>query len=233
MCISQPAEKVHSDMIEESSCSSKCMSLRHDEFSMLFDDIEETSTNVNNGSELVKCSITPDNHMDEYDECDGASGTDAHMTNRKKGISFGKIQVRCYERILGDHPLCRKGPPLTFCWTPERDELWDFEEYQQHHHCRRKRSAFRLSPDEREEILEEVRQDDIFMSGSTQLQALVFACNTQRKYLNESHKPAIHRRSGMLIKHSIQTNSRPTVTRMGRPRMWMPEENSKSPIIGF
>mmetsp|Transcript_14604 Transcript_14604/g.20641 ORF Transcript_14604/g.20641 Transcript_14604/m.20641 type:complete len:225 (+) Transcript_14604:92-766(+) len=224
MYISQSVEKVYSDTNEQSSCVSDCMLMQHEEYSILFD---ETSMD-----EMVNCPVVCDRHIDQDDGCDGSSGTDAHVASEKKEITFGKVHVRCYERILGDHPLCRKGPALTFCWTPEADELWDFEEYQKQHHCCRKRSAFRLSADEREEILNDLTQDENIFSGSTQLQALVFACDKQRKFLDKSDKPVIHRR-GIPTKHSIQTNRRSTVTRVGRPRMWMPEETSKAPIIGF
>jgi hypothetical protein len=34
----------------------------------------------------------------------------------KKSVSFGSIQQREYNRIVGDHPDVRVGPPVTFSW---------------------------------------------------------------------------------------------------------------------
>ena len=43
-------------------------------------------------------------------------------TSSSRRVHFGSDQTRYYERILGDHPLCSDGLPLTYGWTFHEDE---------------------------------------------------------------------------------------------------------------
>jgi hypothetical protein len=42
--------------------------------------------------------------------------TDADDSSSKKAVSFGLIQVREYNRVVGDNPTVRVGPPMSIGW---------------------------------------------------------------------------------------------------------------------
>lgn len=53
------------------------------------------------------------------------------MATMKRNVSFSKIEIREYERTLGDNPSVSSGPPLALDWiyNPDHD-VFDVEEYE-------------------------------------------------------------------------------------------------------
>eukprot|EP00581_Thalassiosira_minuscula_P001756 CAMPEP_0183742214 /NCGR_PEP_ID=MMETSP0737-20130205/64204_1 /TAXON_ID=385413 /ORGANISM="Thalassiosira miniscula, Strain CCMP1093" /LENGTH=194 /DNA_ID=CAMNT_0025977765 /DNA_START=120 /DNA_END=703 /DNA_ORIENTATION=- len=49
---------------------------------------------------------------------------------RKRKISFGTVSVRDYGIILGDHPCCSYGPPITIDWDYHQHEALDVDVYE-------------------------------------------------------------------------------------------------------
>ena len=77
------------------------------------------------------------------------------MAPMKRSVSFNKIEIREYERTLGDNPCVSSGPPLTLGWkyNPDHD-VFDVEEYENNKSPRSK--AEMLMPREiREVVLKE------------------------------------------------------------------------------
>ncbi|KAL7532661.1 hypothetical protein ACHAWF_004203 [Thalassiosira exigua] len=58
-------------------------------------------------------------------------------TAPKRKVHFGTVLVRDYDMILGDHPCCSYGPPLTIDWDYLEYEPLDIDEYEFHHPPRR------------------------------------------------------------------------------------------------
>lgn len=58
-------------------------------------------------------------------------------SKKKTKVHFGHVLVRDYAMILGDHPCCSIGPPLTLSWDYLEYEPLDVNEYEFHHAPRR------------------------------------------------------------------------------------------------
>jgi hypothetical protein len=89
------------------------------------------------------------------------------LHNNKRNVSFGRIHIREYERILGDNPSCSCGPPISLGWQYWElyDSTVDAHDFQKSSSSssssppQRGRRDFYLSPSRRcELILHEWRQ---------------------------------------------------------------------------
>ena len=52
------------------------------------------------------------------------------MTSNKRSVSFKTIEVREYERVLGDHPNTTHGPPMAIGWAFIEHGAVDVDEYE-------------------------------------------------------------------------------------------------------
>ena len=73
----------------------------------------------------------------------------------RRHVTFTSVRIREYSTILGDHPCCPSGPPLSLGWTMEREIHAEFEAYENERMPRRVRSKqeLRLDGEERRVIL--------------------------------------------------------------------------------
>eukprot|EP00540_Astrosyne_radiata_P018647 CAMPEP_0116846206 /NCGR_PEP_ID=MMETSP0418-20121206/13704_1 /TAXON_ID=1158023 /ORGANISM="Astrosyne radiata, Strain 13vi08-1A" /LENGTH=175 /DNA_ID=CAMNT_0004477423 /DNA_START=42 /DNA_END=569 /DNA_ORIENTATION=+ len=66
----------------------------------------------------------PPLQQDDYDNSDSTHSTflasrgeqTEEEAERATKISFGTVEVRTFNRIVGDHPDCKVGPPITIDW---------------------------------------------------------------------------------------------------------------------
>jgi len=88
-------------------------------------------------------------------------------SNANKTVCFGDVHVRHYSQVLGDHPYCVSGLPLSLGWDYYENEgpaisVDEFERQQQKCGQRRRRSSeMRLSLEARRAILKDVSDEDI------------------------------------------------------------------------
>lgn len=75
------------------------------------------------------------------------------ITESKRHISFHQVVVRDYDMVLGDHPNCSYGPPVTLGWHYVEYEPLDLNEYEYHHSRRRPIRQLCLNYYKRKEIL--------------------------------------------------------------------------------
>ena len=77
---------------------------------------------------------------------------------RTSSVSFSTIEIRSYERVLGDNPSCSHGPAVSIGWQYESDPITvQVDEYEYYRsEDRLDGTALVLSRSEREEILEEL-----------------------------------------------------------------------------
>ena len=73
------------------------------------------------------------------------------LTSRKRTVSFHKIEIREYERTLGDNPSVSSGPPVTLDWKYNPDhQIFHVDDYEKN---KTSRDDFRLCENSRKSIL--------------------------------------------------------------------------------
>ena len=88
-----------------------------------------------------------------------SSGSDAPCA--KKHVSFTALHIRMHAIILGDHPCCTIGLPLTLDWTVESEVSVDLEQYEATRERRRSRTEMRLSLEDRRVLLSDISDSDV------------------------------------------------------------------------
>jgi len=93
-------------------------------------------------------------------ECDlsvDSSHTDRCISDteeaRRRSVSFDALHIRVYGLILGDHPCCTAGPPLSLGWDVVSNHRISVDEYEAGRKRRRSRTQMRLRVDERRHLL--------------------------------------------------------------------------------
>jgi hypothetical protein len=79
----------------------------------------------------------------------------------EKHVSFASLSIREYTQVLGDHPCCTIGPPVSLGWDYTEATSVSLEDYEAARPLRRTRQAMRLSWDKRREILSEYSDADV------------------------------------------------------------------------
>lgn len=68
-------------------------------------------------------------------------------------VTFDSVHVREHYVIVGDHPFCRCGPPLSLGWEHNDCPIVSIDQFEYSPRKRRNRSQLRLNPCEREAML--------------------------------------------------------------------------------
>jgi hypothetical protein len=71
----------------------------------------------------------------------------------RKSVSFEALHIRTFIRIIGDHPCCSTGLPLTFGWNPVEETTIKLEDYETSRTARRSRQDMKLNDKTRRDIL--------------------------------------------------------------------------------
>lgn len=99
-----------------------------------------------------------------------ASKDETSPNRETKSVKFQSVYVRTFHRILGDHPCCTTGLPLTFGWKHCEEKTMRLDEYETLRCPRRCRQDMRLNDETRRDILSisivESSGDDDFSSLS-------------------------------------------------------------------
>lgn len=76
-------------------------------------------------------------------------------------VGFGNVQVRLYEEVIGDHPHCSSGCPLSLGWNYVQQEPESITDYEDHKEHTRKQDELRLSDQERHDRLMAMQVSDM------------------------------------------------------------------------
>ena len=80
---------------------------------------------------------------------------------RKPKVHFGSVLVRDYDIILGDHPCCSYGPPITIDWDYLEYEALEVDVYEFHHPPRRNLREMGLNYYQRKHLLSQAGYTEV------------------------------------------------------------------------
>lgn len=118
------------------------------------DEEDQISSNANSSSPVVAERITKKTRESQKIE-EPASTIDQPKTKprRKTTIQFSTVDIRTYDRIIGDNPACKSGPPITFDWNYVQKEPMDINEFEDTRLPRRTRKHLSLNFTTRRNIM--------------------------------------------------------------------------------
>mmetsp|Transcript_29175 Transcript_29175/g.86377 ORF Transcript_29175/g.86377 Transcript_29175/m.86377 type:complete len:793 (+) Transcript_29175:461-2839(+) len=76
-----------------------------------------------------------------------------HLEEGCRCVSFSHVSMRKYPMILGDHPVCSSGPPVTMAWRYQAEAPIGVDEYESRRPQRRKVWELILSSGHRKKVL--------------------------------------------------------------------------------
>lgn len=71
----------------------------------------------------------------------------------QKSVSFTSVEIREYNVIVGDHPCCATGFPLTLDWEYREVNNIEVDKYEKVRSPRRHKEELKISPEERSQLL--------------------------------------------------------------------------------
>lgn len=77
--------------------------------------------------------------------CVLTAGNAKKETKPRKSLQFTTIEIRKYNRTLGDHPSCSDGPPVQLDWEYTIEPKTDIDEYEKNRLPRRSRRHLALT----------------------------------------------------------------------------------------
>mmetsp|Transcript_14710 Transcript_14710/g.22427 ORF Transcript_14710/g.22427 Transcript_14710/m.22427 type:complete len:350 (-) Transcript_14710:450-1499(-) len=134
-------------------------------------------------------------------------GNLAMVTRNRGNIRWGNIEIREYERTIGDNPSCSGGPPLSLGWEYDRDvEILPIEEYEE------------LRPDRRTHfqmlVPKQVRNDMLLKEWKVPKAFFVQQMRTNTRIRNQRLQTVSNLGKIEIVEEFIQKLVRATVRRL-------------------
>jgi len=112
--------------------------------------------------------------MEEHPMLDDSHGSSIDLAIRKllqrssvsdpsemKHVAFGDISTRAYDMVLGDHPCCAMGCPLSLGWEYAQCPSVSVDEYEAARLPRRTRECLKTSWQQRRDMLADVSDREV------------------------------------------------------------------------
>jgi len=144
-------------------------------------------------SEIVTMSQTMKDHNQDTSGRKGTQTTTAASTvattttsntnKRARSVSFDKVEIRCYERTIGDHPSCSSGPSVSIGWTYEDStNTYEVDDYEIQRPERKKEYELILTRQEREDLLKNLGYNRFVIAES--VRGIIKVKNNRRQTIN-------------------------------------------------
>jgi hypothetical protein len=99
-----------------------------------------------------------------------AASTNNESARHKRSVSFDKVSIRYYERILSINPSCTSGPPLGLGWRFARERHYQIDGFELHRmRSRRDKTGLVLPRQVRERMLLELGYDRMEVAKAVRL----------------------------------------------------------------
>jgi len=108
---------------------------------------------------IMNASVVPSSKIIKYEKIEN--------TQTAKSVQFTRLHIRTYPCILGNHPCCTSGPPISLGWDHLSHQTVTIDDYEESRsrQKRRSRGELRLSCEERRDILLNTERKDRGMKG--------------------------------------------------------------------
>jgi len=116
--------------------------------------------------------------------CASAITSTNDNNKRARSVSFDKVEIRCYDRTIGDHPSCSSGPSVSIGWTYDATNcpVYEVDDYEIQRPERKKEYELILSRQEREELLKNLGFNRFEIAES--VRGIIKVKNNRRQTIN-------------------------------------------------
>ena len=115
-------------------------------------------------------------------------------TVNQRSVKFQSLHIRTYNQILGDHPCCSSGLPISLGWTYKDETKVLINDYEICRNPRRNRRQLRLNDIDRREIILGTQCNATNANASNSANESKF-CETD---LRRAERKAFRQREGMM-----------------------------------
>lgn len=99
--------------------------------------LETLQSNLESDLESINSASEHDRNLQEDDI--------SSKVSRKKNVRFSTIEIRLFDRTIGDHPSCSDGVPITLDWNYTMLPVKDLQEYEDNRIPKRNKNHLALT----------------------------------------------------------------------------------------
>mmetsp|Transcript_30995 Transcript_30995/g.62954 ORF Transcript_30995/g.62954 Transcript_30995/m.62954 type:complete len:517 (+) Transcript_30995:451-2001(+) len=139
----KPPQDEDGDVVGKASVDDKCSQRGED---------DDDDDNGDGEGRKIPCTCSADS-------ADSSSSSSSVLFKKlERNLSFHSVEIRPYSQVLGDHPCCSAGPPISLGWEydPNAVTVQQVDEYETNREPRRSRKDMKLDCEERKKILSSV-----------------------------------------------------------------------------